>query len=478
MRELGEYSDLIGAMRESISQIDAVFSKADSPVVVYVGRNVAFRKGQRFINALISGTSDAHWMTLSEYPLLSQQDVTDTFGIKDVMIPIRMPMSGCYDKNMSVRITPEIEDICRNVRYVAEAVANVKWHFYNMGENYPELICWYLYSIHKRIIKVLKESGQPFTFVMWGEGPPSHHILKNICLEESIPVRFLEFGVVAGTISMESFGQIGRSEFAVDHERYFRLRTDREDLKRARGIIDISRNRRLNRKDQMDTSEIMATLLTILKPKRPIVVFYMMDDFESCIIPWTEKNRAERSPMFGSSREAADYLVGLSEKYGWNLILKPHPLTKCVERKKKYDPRYAIWLEDMDINDLIDLSDVSVTLYSQVSFDSLIRGKPVVMMGYNQLRGQGCTYECYDRSELEGTILRAIKKGYTRKQRRNFEKALAKLCYHSNIFDSLEAVNDIPWGRPIDPCVESLKDALEESARKSISGTTATGTDK
>lgn len=46
----------------------------------------------------------------------------------------------------------------------------------------------------------------------------------------------------------------------------------------------------------------------------------------------------------------------------------------------------TIIANNVDINKLIDLATVCVTILSQAAYVALIREKPVVMLGYNQLK--------------------------------------------------------------------------------------------
>ena len=79
-------------------------------------------------------------------------------------------------------------------------------------------------------------------------------------------------------------------------------------------------------------------------------------------------------------------------------------------------------ITDVDINSAIDFSDLVITILSQGAYISLIRNKPVLMLGYTQLYGKDCTYEAFLKREIEEKIETALEKGFTIVQNHNFIK--------------------------------------------------------
>ena len=113
--------------------------------------------------------------------------------------------------------------------------------------------------------------------------------------------------------------------------------------------------------------------------------------------------------MFKSSDEAAIYLAELCKKNNWNYIYKPHPMMmECFV--EEVIPHNTIFADNVDINDLIDLADVVVTIVSTVSYNALIRKKKVLMLGYTQLKNKECTYEAFEKEQIESELKKAIMK--------------------------------------------------------------------
>jgi hypothetical protein len=125
----------------------------------------------------------------------------------------------------------------------------------------------------------------------------------------------------------------------------------------------------------------------------------------------------------------------------------------CVRLEKKEDfPGNTIYIESGDINDLIDISDVVVTILSQTNYITMIRHKPVVMLGFNQSKGKGCTYEAFEKNKIEDAIQRAIRDGFTEDQRQAFLVHIAQLIKYY-LYDDLQE-REIRFGRRVTGGVE------------------------
>jgi hypothetical protein len=81
------------------------------------------------------------------------------------------------------------------------------------------------------------------------------------------------------------------------------------------------------------------------------------------------------------------------------------------------------------------------------------------MLGYIHLRGQGCTYEAFDRNLIEAVIKNALEKGFTEDQRRSFIKHVARLNKYY-LFDEYRQ-GDLHFGKPSEEVVKYLQAAID-----------------
>lgn len=171
------------------------------------------------------------------------------------------------------------------------------------------------------------------------------------------------------------------------------------------------------------------------------------NDFESGICPYTRKARRYHSPIFRTTLEALEFLSVLAVKDNWNLIFKPHPIMAslghdCKEKQDRIDI-----VSDVNVNRLIDRVDLVATILSQSAYIALIREKPVLMLGYTQLRGKRCTYEAFAKRHISSKILTALEKGYTEKQKTQFIRHVAQLLNYYLYDDGVE--REIRFGREL-----------------------------
>ena len=104
------------------------------------------------------------------------------------------------------------------------------------------------------------------------------------------------------------------------------------------------------------------------------------------------------------------------------LIFKPHPGEPVPELKCGLED--VIIVRSMEIDRLICLADVAVSIASAVDYKVLIYGKPLVQLGITGLLGKGCTYTVSKKEMLEEQIHLALKNGMTKEQTENYNRLL------------------------------------------------------
>lgn len=145
--------------------------------------------------------------------------------------------------------------------------------------------------------------------------------------------------------------------------------------------------------------------------------------------------------------EALEYLRILSLRNNWTLLYKPHPIMERMgESTDNAGGEYL--LKNANIDEVIDCSNVVVTILSQSAYTALLRDKPVVMLGYTQLKYSDCTYEAFSKRKIELQIKRAFKYGVTQRQKERFREHTARLLKYYLLDDGRHP--DFPFGRKIE----------------------------
>ena len=122
-------------------------------------------------------------------------------------------------------------------------------------------------------------------------------------------------------------------------------------------------------------------------------------------------------------------------------------------------------MDAADINDVIDFSDVTITILSSTAYVALIRKKPVVMLGYNQLRRKDCTYEAFTKDNIDFAISSAINEGFSQKQQDAFTKHIAQLLKYY-LYADLE-VGAVTFGKPLPKNINDVYELSELVCGKS-----------
>jgi Capsule polysaccharide export protein len=343
---------------------------------------------------------------------------------------------------MPIPLTKEMTDLFDEKTYIQEAVLNMEEKYQRLGEGYATAWSYYAYQY---ILKLLKQL-QPMRVILWNEFYAFHHIIKHLCMELGIPVSYIEFGCLPGTICIEEKGQQGESLPARLPYRYKGICSTKMEIDNATTVLDYLQKTKLNRNIQPNIL-LSKHLLTYYNAERKTLVYIGQNDYESGMYPYTRNTQKYHSPIFKTTLEALKHLSLLSINNEWNLIFKPHPNIVAVEKKKEWIHKVDI-IENANINSIIDFADVVITILSQSAYIALIREKPVLMLGYSQLKKKGCTYEAFQKSQIKKQIICALRNGFTKKQRQHYKRHIAKLLKSYLYSDSIE--KDLQIGRAMD----------------------------
>ncbi len=324
-------------------------------------------------------------------------------------------------------------------------------YYYTGDRNVTD--CYYQVKCFAEYLDVFFDYIQPNAVLCSTTVTPPHALLAHMCRERNIPVVSTHEGIIPGTLAFDLHGgEMGASLPAIYVNEFKKLTVSEVDLKEARDVWRYLYESKLNRKrqPQNDNKKI---LMAKIKIGRPVVFFAGQNDTSSNMVPYTENTRKYHSPMFESSTEAAAYIAQICVDNDWNFIYKPHPMYVKREQVSSL-PSNTIFLEMGDINELIDFADVTVTILSATSYNALTRYKPVVMLGYTQLRGKGCTYEAFEKDKIEDTIKEALENGFAQEQQEAFLLHMAQ-CLKYYLYDDLQE-RPIRYGRPVPKSIDEF----------------------
>lgn len=450
IEELSTYTSVVDEALKNLSNNELLSMKKN---IIVIGDMVSFDKGIcNYLNSLsdILWREDYNMLLLSEATLATLETTKKRIGFYSVKVP-EMLGKNQYKKNKEITIPEEVRQQILSDDCLLEAKDNWTMRHKDMTSSYAEMLCICIEKYYTGAFKALNPTG----IIMWNQFHALHHIVEGIAKRNNIPIVYMEFGSLPGTFTLENLGQMGESYPSVRCEEFVKNQVSSMELTQAEMIWGYLKSSRLNRNVQKSVDRIEDIIVGIDKSK-PIVFVAGQNDFESGIYPYTEHSKKYHSPIFKSSDESILYLSKLADKNGWNLLYKPHPIMSMLGCVATNIPSNVIIIEDIDINDIIDFADVTITILSQTGYISVIREKPTVMLGYTQLRGKNCTYEAYTKEKIEEQINKAIENGFTTSQKEAFKVHIAQMLKYY-LYDDL-LVRETRYGKPIEDAATYILD--------------------
>lgn len=436
------YQDVLDNLQSGLRELEKLpLEEYKGKVSLVCGAMVAFDRGLTdFLNRCQESRKDLFLLSevTAQHRRYTRERVRFPFICTPHLLAKEMLIQG-----MAIPIEEAEARYVRGKRYLREAVWNLNSRHRNLGENYASVWCYYA----DRYIRRLLERLAPREVILWNEFYAFHHIFQGVCREKRIPLSYMEFGCIPGTICMEKNGQQGESDVARAYKRFRKLPVSEEELRRSGEVISFLKESALNRNLQPEKG-FSDAVVRYYKAGRKTVLYLGQNDYEAGMCPYTGRTKRYHSPVFETSLAALEFLRILALRNDWNLIFKPHPIMYGLGYGMEDGKEGVDQITDADINSLIDRADVVVTILSQGAYIALTRGKPVVMLGYMQLKGKLCTYEAYRKNEIERRICEALERGFTAEQERNFVRHVAQLLKYVLYDDMTE--REIRFGKELE----------------------------
>ncbi len=272
---------------------------------------------------------------------------------------------------------------------------------------------------------------------------PISRVIRYVANIRGKDVFYTHQGIIPGTMAIDVNGEVGESQLALHPEEFKKLIVNEQELDDAEKVISYLKESKLNRKQQPVTD--MDYILERINKAHRTVFYAGQNDSRSYMVPYTEQTKRFYSHIFTSTTEGIKYLADICKRNNWNLLYKPHPM--YIRDKNEALPDNVIYVKSADINDLIDLSDLVVTILSSSSYNALTRNKPVLQLGWNWLKNSGCIYEVDRIENIEDKMLEAINNGFTSEQEISFIRHVAIALKYYVYDDNTE--RPIRYGRPI-----------------------------
>jgi len=271
---------------------------------------------------------------------------------------------------------------------------------------------------------------KPSLLLLWNQFVGFHRV-THLCSQQGLPFFFAEFGVLPGTLALDEKGQMAESWPAMQEKEFSALPVNEDDKRNAHDFLEYVREHGINRKKQPPEGKLDSFVRTCRNKRRKIIFYAGQFDAQAGIVPWWWHQSKRHSPFFKSTDDLLEFLVHAAEMNNWQILFKPHPgIRPDISRNWNYSSDHLRVFNQVNIHECIDKSDAVVTLVSQVSYEALIRNKPVLLLGRNQLCGKGCVYEPSCKAEIISFADAAVSNGLTSGMQNLWLQHAAQLLKH------------------------------------------------
>lgn len=287
---------------------------------------------------------------------------------------------------------------------------------------------------YSRICQLVREfdlilTGDKPDFVfLWNQFNSFHRIAIEMLKLHNVKYGFFHDGVLPGSVVFDLDGEMGESWVSRSPEMLDSVVVSETEIARAGQYLNDSIGETFLRHPQLEHVSLSQALSTKKLGRRPLIFFAGQNDWHAGTKP-DSPERKFHSPIFADSSEALLVLDQVAGEIGAAVVFKPHPLSR-EHRKiflKSASLANTLILSSTSINSCIEQASVVTTIASQTSYVALMCGKPVLMLGRNQLTGKKLTYDLQSREELATTIKIAIADPLKSSRKRNLAIHAAKL---------------------------------------------------
>lgn len=279
-------------------------------------------------------------------------------------------------------------------------------------------IFWYFKNVFLLI--------RPSKVLIWSGWERQSCIAARLAQTMKIPFGYMEHGWIPGTVQFDKYWVDEQYKYASEPEIDLKIENKGMLLKQIKEFIIHSK---IDTGKYRETEADNRSLQRIDKNKKTIF-FAGTDDASIGFNPMSDYWKNYILPPFPSTEDAAVFIAEMCKKNNWNFVFKPHPNIAAQSNIDKLDSS-IIQVKYTEIDRLIQMADVILSVTSKLEYKVLMYQKPLVKLGRSTLYKKGCCYEISDKTEIEPQVKIALKQGMTDEQNKIFESHLAQLLtYH------------------------------------------------
>jgi len=255
------------------------------------------------------------------------------------------------------------------------------------------------------------------TIILWSEHMTGMRLLKKKLTKTGIKFIYSEYGELPQTIFACNLGMFHDSWPSKAIEQFNKLPLNDADLEIAKTTItQIIENRTSSKSGQYSKNHEIGFMI---QTSTPVIYINGIQEHASGLLPRCSAFSKIYSPAFATNDEILTYFSALGKKNGWNILYKDHPNTcnfyPAQRISAKHREKHVKVLENVDIYEVLDISDLTISLGSKTVLLSLLSGVPVCLLGPYSISSHHLRYGLLSGQDYEANILKLISPPATRR---------------------------------------------------------------
>ena len=323
---------------------------------------------------------------------------------------------------------------CEFQKYIEDAIENTinqdKLNYNKNISNKNSLYSSYLQRA-AQFDQLIREH-KPKLFMAWGEYNFRSPLLRKISSFYKVPSIMYHEGFLPETLQIDDIGEFANSFPYRCNEKFQKLSVNRFDLENANNIAKYYLTKNSRNKQSSLTPATINKLDTIKSNRKKIILLAGCNDWLTGLYPTEQNDREAKFTNFINSNDVFHELIRVCNNNNWHIIFKPHPHYSASNQMKKILDRYNDLTNITitytgNIHQLIDYSDVVVTLMSTAVYEAMLRDVPVVLLSAHPFSGKGIAYECNSDICLDDVLSNALNKSDWESRKNSWLSFIARM---------------------------------------------------
>lgn len=281
-----------------------------------------------------------------------------------------------------------------------------------------------------KLEQVLREvQPSPDTFWVFFGVSTTTELLRSIAEKAGGKTVVSEYGELPGTFLVSEREILGDSWPSWEADLFNNLPVTTKELEQAKEVIN-SIGIKQRKGNRFSESEGLSRRVKEGLKKETVIYVNGAYEVSLGLVPnWGD--RAKRlSPMFLSNKELLASVMSIAAKYGWTVVYKDHPLAVRLEpalEKYTVASKNTLILQGIELNEILDITDVMVSIGSKSVMTALAREIPVCLAGPFTISPSAISMGLYGSGDLEADLKKALLESGGMVSQEDYRKAVARL---------------------------------------------------